>query len=244
MKSSFREFYPKEHHVERYIEENVMILMLRGVLRFEEDGTPQELTSGTWYVQRGGRYQTGLAESDSPYYFYIHFQGDMILSSNADVLPLSGTFSLQQLDPLLHTLDDLERKQLFCRFEKQILFLQLLDILGQMQQGQKSTHLSALMDHLSNHFTEPIDWKLLSSQFGYSYDHLIRLMRKEYGVTPHQYVMKLRINYAKHLLSSTDRTISLIALNCGYEDDSAFYRAFQMRTGMTPGDYRKSMKNL
>ena len=71
--SSFRYFDKGEHHMERTFREDVLLLVMDGVLRFHEDGTPVEVGSGEFYIQRHGLHQVGIEESDTPKYFYIHF---------------------------------------------------------------------------------------------------------------------------------------------------------------------------
>ena len=55
--SSMRKFLPGERHVNRITNDSVLILMFDGVLRFEEDGEPQNICKGEYYIQRGGRVQ-------------------------------------------------------------------------------------------------------------------------------------------------------------------------------------------
>lgn len=49
----------------------------------------------------------------------------------------------------------------------------------------------------------------------------------------------LRINRAKILLTKTDKSITQIAAECGYDDFTYFSRQFKKSTNMTPRDYRK-----
>ena len=50
----------------------------------------------------------------------------------------------------------------------------------------------------------------------------------------------LRVQHAKVLLQSSDRTVLAIAFECGFEDVSSFYRAFKSVTGQTPDGWRKT----
>ena len=72
--SSPRQFFEGEHHMERYFDESVLILMRAGELCFEEDGEPIRLNPGEDYIQRPFIHQTGIAVSHSPSYYYIHFE--------------------------------------------------------------------------------------------------------------------------------------------------------------------------
>lgn len=61
-----------------------------------------------------------------------------------------------------------------------------------------------------------------------------------FGVSPRQYLTKLRMEAAMTLLAG-DQPISAVAQDCGYADQSAFTRRFVASVGMTPSQYRKSV---
>ena len=87
--------------------------------------------------------------------------------------------------------------------------------------------------------------KILSKS-GYSSDHLRRLFKKEIGLTPYEYLTKIRIDYAKELLSKNNNlnmTISEISLSCGFLDSRYFSRIFKEKTGLTPTKYIQN-KNI
>lgn len=66
---------------------------------------------------------------------------------------------------------------------------------------------------------------------GYSGRHLIRLFTQSLGQPPLRYVHSLRIETARRLLSTTDRSITSIALDCGYCQLQHFSSAFRTATG-------------
>ncbi len=73
---------------------------------------------------------------------------------------------------------------------------------------------------------------------GHSYEHLCRIFRKQYGLTPNEYVQSIRIERAKDLLRHTDLIIAAIADHVGYADPVYFSRLFKRHTGMSPGKFR------
>lgn len=103
--SNVRQFLPHEKHIERFFKQDVLILMYKGILRFEEDGIPVELTPGQYYIQTRGKHQKGTIESDCPNYYYIHFLGAFHEDGH---LPLSGTFDIPKMQALTENLEKLE----------------------------------------------------------------------------------------------------------------------------------------
>lgn len=84
--------------------------------------------------------------------------------------------------------------------------------------------------------------KLELSKLGVSQNHLIQLFHKKYKITPVKYLNQLRIEKALHLLATTDKSIMNIALLCGFQSLSNFYDSFKRQVGITPKEYRKSIK--
>ncbi len=73
-----------------------------------------------------------------------------------------------------------------------------------------------------------------------SEDYLKRMFKKQYGVTPHDFLVKIRLERAKMMLSSVNRfdyTIKSVALSCGFNDPLYFSRLFKKRFNMSPLAY-------
>lgn len=76
----------------------------------------------------------------------------------------------------------------------------------------------------------------------YSYAHLCRLFRAEYGIPPLKYVHGLRIDKAKLLLNDTLLSISEIADRVGFDDPVYFSELFRKTVGTPPSAYRKTTR--
>jgi AraC family transcriptional regulator len=78
----------------------------------------------------------------------------------------------------------------------------------------------------------------LSEVVNLSTHHFSELFRKTIGLTPHQYVLKIRIERAMMLLQSTQHPIVTIAQQVGFQTQSHFTRIFRQHTQVTPKQYR------
>ncbi|MBQ9544585.1 MAG: helix-turn-helix domain-containing protein [Clostridia bacterium] len=90
-------------------------------------------------------------------------------------------------------------------------------------------------------FADPeTDITEILSGFGYSADHVRRRFAAAYKTSPQQYLISLRVECAKHLLSLRPKTfmsVSQIGETCGFLDPVYFSRAFKKLVGVPPSEY-------
>lgn len=110
-------------------------------------------------------------------------------------------------------------------------------VLSQVDTEQKP--LAEAVKYIKNNFTSDISVALVAQKNGYSAVGFINLFKKHYGTTPKNYISNLRINYAKHLLMSTQMSVFQTADMCGYADALYFSRIFKRYVGMPPTEFRK-----
>lgn len=93
-------------------------------------------------------------------------------------------------------------------------------------------------------FQEPIEVADLAAEAGLSVSHLQREFVRHFGITPTNYVREVRIGMARHLLETSDLSISRVALDCGFYDQSHFNRHFKALTGLAPRQYRQRFRTV
>jgi AraC family transcriptional regulator len=79
----------------------------------------------------------------------------------------------------------------------------------------------------------------LAAVMGYSPDHFARLFKRDFGITPYQYVLNRRVERAKSLLRARGLSIAEVAMTCGFSTQAHLSSAFKARVGTTPGAYRR-----
>jgi AraC family transcriptional regulator len=89
-------------------------------------------------------------------------------------------------------------------------------------------------DYVRAHLNSDMAVADLARQVNLSPHHFSMLFKQAVGVPPHQYVLHERIDEAQRQLASGRMTLSEVALNLGFSDQSHFSRAFRKITGTTP----------
>lgn len=85
----------------------------------------------------------------------------------------------------------------------------------------------------------PLSLRRLASEVDMSPFHFSRLFKAATGLTPSRYLVELRIEKARELLTHTDLPAIAIALAVGYASPSHFAQAFRRVTGVPPSAYRR-----
>lgn len=119
----------------------------------------------------------------------------------------------------------------------------LYSLFGLFYSKQINIHSAYPVEEILKYVAENISQQTLSvknicEHFFISESQLRRNFRKITGVSPNEYITTIRINRAKSELSYTSKSISTIAIECGFSNQYYFSRCFQKVTGMSPSKYR------
>lgn len=99
--------------------------------------------------------------------------------------------------------------------------------------------LETVKELIRSKLSETITVEELAACAEYSPSRFLVLFRNATGFSPHQYIMRERLEEARILLTRTRMPLSRIALDCGFSDQSHLVRLFKRHTGITPGNVRK-----
>jgi AraC-like DNA-binding protein len=98
--------------------------------------------------------------------------------------------------------------------------------------------LNHVLDHIARNLSFDLRETELAALSGYTPSAFSRAFHRQTGMTFTSYVNSLRINRACHLLTSSDRLITDICFDVGFNNISNFNKRFQALTAMTPREYR------
>lgn len=108
--------------------------------------------------------------------------------------------------------------------------------------SEKNTPISDAINFINLNYTTPISINKLANNSGYSMVHFINLFKKYTGYTPKGYISFLRLKKAQYFLKNSFMSISEISAECGFSDNLYFCRFFKAHCGMTPTEFKKSVK--
>jgi len=235
--ASLRFFEKNEYHINRVCNDDVLLLVYEGVLRFLENGKEYEVTAGHYHIQQHGSKQIGHLPSDSPKYLYVHFWGEW--ADNADSLNYCGEFDYILFKNLLEKMDRISHEN-HTQTEQVAVFFDILSILYRNQLSIIKGNDMA--KYMQDHFNEKITLEILSEKFNYSKNQIINIFKKDFSQTPIYYLNKIRIQKALYLLEVTSNTTESIAEDCGFQNYSHFYRLFVRENGVSPTEWRQNRR--
>jgi AraC-like DNA-binding protein len=101
-------------------------------------------------------------------------------------------------------------------------------------------HLLKAKDLADARYTEPLDVGDMAAAAGLSRAHFSREFRREFGESPHAYLLTRRLERAAALLRTTDHSVAEICLSVGLTSIGSFTTSFRRMFGKTPTEYRAS----
>lgn len=102
--------------------------------------------------------------------------------------------------------------------------------------GQAQNRTKQVRDYLHDHWQENVSLEALEAVSGLTKYQLIRYFKAHYGLTPHQFLLLLKVQKAKGLLIRGHSCVDT-ALSCGFFDQSHFTRNFKRAFGVPPKHY-------
>jgi AraC family transcriptional regulator len=101
--------------------------------------------------------------------------------------------------------------------------------------------LQRVVERMHADLSEDIDLHSLAKESGYSRSHFLRMFREATGITPYQYLLRLRLQQAQRMLRDKSSRLVDIAVACGFSSHTHMSRIFRQTIGVTPSEYRRDV---
>ena len=106
--------------------------------------------------------------------------------------------------------------------------------------SEKDEELRNVLSYMHENFRRNMTTGELSAICHMHPTHFIRAFKSKMGLTPQQYVLTIRMAYAKQMLDQSDFSILAIAEEIGFYDVAHFSRVFKQHFSMSPSEYRRT----
>lgn len=125
---------------------------------------------------------------------------------------------------------------------KEIIIRAMRQISGDIEESRDSFVVKALRYASDNMSAADLSINKLADSEGISRQHASKKFKDATGKSFGKHLSFLRINYCCEIIAKSNRQMTEIAEEAGYRDMNTFYRHFKSITGMTPREYKKSVK--
>jgi len=135
-----------------------------------------------------------------------------------------------------------------CQAYLEILIIRLmrntpLAVPAEPQTGAGNRQCAAVRRYIDLHYKEPLTLEQLAEEAHMNKYYLSHAFKREFGVSPINYMISRRIEESKYLLAETDLSTSQIAQLLGFSSLSYFSQVFRRSQDVSPMEYRRSTKN-
>ncbi|MBA3824367.1 MAG: helix-turn-helix transcriptional regulator [Ktedonobacterales bacterium] len=98
-----------------------------------------------------------------------------------------------------------------------------------------------LRAYICAHLNQKLSLETLAQHTGFSVYHFARVFQQTTGESPHQFVVRHRMEHAQYLLHHTNKPLAHVAESCGFSDQSHLTRLFKRHLNVTPRAFRRDL---
>ncbi|MEO6741555.1 MAG: AraC family transcriptional regulator [Chthoniobacteraceae bacterium] len=120
-----------------------------------------------------------------------------------------------------------------------LAILEAMQLLASRERVGATELVAAARNFLRRHHGDTIRMDDLASHLGLSRARMFEVFRNETGLSPNDYLQRHRIEQAKTLISGSAKSITEIAMTCGFDSSQYFSRVFRKYCGTTPRTHRE-----
>ena len=238
--------YGKSHYLERKQESTYDLrLFKKGTFLLTVGGIDRYITSPAMLLfDHYSTIKVRPIEGEDFEEFALYFTGPHIDEYVNAIIPEPGNifvrnynadFFAKTLDEIFEIMDTSKDRERI----SMLLYALLLDLVKLNKTTTYSLPIQKTKKWLEDNYNKDLKLANISEYVGYSNYYLDRLFKKEVGVSPMEYVRKIRLEKGLILLTTTSKTITTISQEVGFADRRSFVTYFKEKMGVTPNEYKK-----
>lgn len=220
-------------------------IIKRGYGTFEIKGKKHSLGPNELFYIPPNTMAYYCSDSETPWeYYYFAFNGaystDLLQSS---VLCNNYIAKIDDANPIFNIIKAASEDIMTKEFPDLYGCEQLFKILPYIMIHKESTsstykYLTEAENYMQAHYNEDININKITNYLNIDRSYFYRIFKNHFGVSPVDYLINIRFQQARKLLSETDLSTSEIARIVGYDNYSPFYIMFQKKMGIPPKEFR------
>lgn len=239
----------------------VIHVVASGKGKLEIGGKVFQLKEGDAFLLRPEEEAWYTADYSNPWtYMWVGFQGMKaeecvvnagFVNGNSVIHNVNHTILLNYVTEMLkaHSLSYSNSLRRYAYL--QMFFASLIEQHHEQIRGIESfesepwaEHAKRLMIYISNNYNQNLRINEIAREMGVNRSYLSSTFKRLTGYSPTDYLILIRMEKAKSLLTRTNYSIGQIAAEVGYSDQLAFSRMFKRRFGESPKKYREDIEQL
>lgn len=237
----YNKVYKVSNHIHQYAE---LIFMLEGEMRITVDDRVEYIKAGEAAFIFPFQTHSMSSKSVNKLAMYLFSPATMVSFMKKHEGNVGERAVFKPSDSTLAVFREkiLEGENLSLYDVKGFLYLALSDYIRDMplHKNMGGTNVvSKVITYTNKHFTEPITLDSVACALGYSANYLSHCIQKLYGLNFCTILASLRIERARYLITSSDKTTTEIGYECGFGSERTFLRQFKNIMGFSPSEYRK-----
>lgn len=128
------------------------------------------------------------------------------------------------------------------RLQAAALLLEITRHSGESSGNPTAKAIALAVDHMERNYADGLQMDDVAEAADCSRSRLFALFKRETGMSPNDWLQRLRVKKAVELLTATNRPLVDIALSVGFASQQYFCHVFRKYTGKTPGEYRQKQR--
>lgn len=213
-----------------------------------------EVNAGDFFILHPNTYHHYYTSPKNPWKkIFLTINGDPHFFDNLlqlykidKIIYFPRTHSAFELEDIFNLIKDNSNNNIDHQIE--ILLMKLVISLSDCHRLNKhgsDNKINAAKHFIERRVTTKLTVEELSKYVNLDRSYLTRQFKKNFGLSPSEYILIAKIEYAANLLKASNMSIEIISQKLSFTDKSYFSRQFKAYTGFTPGEFRKqfSQKN-
>lgn len=258
-------YYREAEKVVRTVKDYEIDYYLSGSRTMNINGKEFCVEKGSIVIRRPGEVVFSYGDSYDCYILSLDFSGEIDIPEGKYIRQRTGDAQKKFENPIMDMLPaiikpthDVDYIRIFeklcrnsypnpiCKSAQMRLVSELMYVLAADSIRQSDLSINSAKsavdiatEYIQENFRRKITLQKLSELTNLSPNYFARIFKAETGVTPTEYLIRIRFENARILLGETDYPIKTVASLCGFSDESFFTFSFRKRFSKTPLEYRK-----